>query len=220
MTDDESGAESAGDKWHPEAVDVDDAFDDGGETARDDAAVVSDPGDFLREDHWFEGERDITARRGVVLLIALAGAGLYASSFVFAAIGLQFVAPPAAQTYLELVLSAMFFLPIPMVAYLAVGVGIEAYTWRRDGEIPETTLPLALLVPVVLHVSLFFVEWVEFGYSTATLADLFAREPGLAQLLLWPPVIVGTIYAVIVYRASIADLARTEDAAVEGGQHS
>lgn len=189
--------------WDPDEMDVEAEFGDGGASGGA-VEVVERPGEFLTEDYWFEGERGLSTRPGTPFLWAMAGAGLYAASFVFAAVGLLLVAPPAAETYTDVVLSAVFFFPIPMIAFIGAGLGLEYYLARNEGRLPETALPMALVVPLVLHVSLFFVEWVDTGYTQATLADLFAQDPGLAQLLLWPPVIMGGVFAIIVHRTTIA----------------
>lgn len=203
-----------GDDWNPDEMEIEAEF--GGDGAGGGAAdVVETPGEFLTEDYWFEGEKAIRTTPGTPFLWAMSGAGLYAASFIFAALGLGFVAPTAAETYTDIVLGAVLFFPIPMIAFIAAGLGMEAYLARSDGDLPETTVPIALLVPVLLHVSLFFVEWVDTGYTDATLADLFARDPGLAQLLLWPPVIMGTIFAVIVYRTTLRGAEDEEDSLLE-----
>ncbi|PSQ16123.1 hypothetical protein BRD00_12240 [Halobacteriales archaeon QS_8_69_26] len=191
------------DGWNPDDVQVEGEFDDGGASGGA-VEVVDRPGEFLTDDYWFEGERGLSTRPGTPFLWAMAGAGLYAASFVFAAVGLLIVAPPAVETYTEAVLSAVFFFPIPMVAFIGAGLGLEFYLSRSSGRLPETALPIALVIPILLHVSLFFVEWVDLGYTQATLADLFAEDPGLAQLLLWPPVIMGVVFAVIVHRTTVA----------------
>lgn len=166
--------------------------------------VAGGGADAFAEDYWFDEEEAVTIPRGRPLLLALSGAGVYATSFVFAAVGLQFVAASAAETYAEHVLGAVFFLPIPIAAFVGAGIALELLFARGDG-LPETTIPLALLIPILLHVSLFFVESVNIGYTRATLADLFARDPVLSQLLLWPPVIAGTVFAVVVHQATTTD---------------
>lgn len=201
-----------GDDWNPDEMEIDADFEDGGSGEGD---VVETPGEFLTQDYWFEGEQRIRTTPGTPFLWSMAGAGLYAASFIFAAVGLQFVAPTAAETYTDIVLSAAFFLPIPMVAFIAAGLGLEAYLARNEGDIPETSVPIALLIPVVLHVSLFFVEWIDTGYTEATLADLFAQDPALAQLLLWPPVIMGSVFAVIVYRTTLKSAEDESDTLLE-----
>lgn len=202
-----SSGESDDGGWNPDDIEVEPGFEGDG-TSGGAADVVDEPGEVLTDDYWFEGERNITTPRGTALLYALSAAGLYASSFIFAAIGVAFVAPLAAQTFIDLVLNGVFFFSIPITGFLAAGVAIEAYLFVGDGDVPETTIPLALLIPVLLHVSLFFVEFVELGYTQATLAELFASNPTFSQLLLWPPVIMGTVFAVIVYRTTVAERAR------------
>jgi len=196
----------SGDGWDPDEVEVDAEFE--GDGASGGAAdVVEQPGEFLTEDYWFEGERTIKTPQGTPLLYAMSGAGLYASSFIFAAVGLLVVTPQGAQQYVDLVLGALFFFPIPLSAFLGAGIAVEFYLYANDGDLPETVTPIALIVPVLVHVSLFFVEFVDFGYTQATLAELFAENPGQAQLLLWPPVIMGVIFAVLVYRTTLGERA-------------
>lgn len=207
---DEGGGEGGdGGGWNPDEMEIDAEFDDDGASGGA-VDVVGRPGEFVTEDYWFEEERGVTTAPGTPFLLAMSGAGLYAASFLFAAVGLQFVAPPAAEVYTDIVLNAVFFFPIPMLAFVAAGLGLELYLSRTDGQLPETTLPIALLIPIVLHISLFFFEWVDTGYTDATLADLFGQNPQLAQLLLWPPVIMGVGFALIVYRSTLASEAGEE----------
>lgn len=125
-----------------------------GEGGDGEGEVVVDPTDLVRDDLWFEGERDLAIRRGMALLWALSAAGLYASSFVLAAVGLWALDPAAAVDFFDFVLGATFLFPVP-VAFLAVGVALEASLYRREGDLPETAIPIALVVPVVVHVGLF-----------------------------------------------------------------
>lgn len=210
-----SAGDDGGDgEWNPDEMEVEATFDGDGATGGA-AEVATKPGEFITEDYWFEGEQEISTTPGTPFLWAMSAAGLYASSFVFAAVGLLFVAPGAANVYVEYVLNMAFFLPYPMIAYIAAGLGLEIYLYQGDGDLPETALPTALLLPVVLHVSLFFVEWIHTGYTEATLADLFAANPVLSQLVLWPPVIVGSIFAMIVYRTTVGKRDQDSDSFVE-----
>lgn len=191
----------------PDEFDVRTAFDvaDGedGDGTRTATATATDPARTRSNGYWFDGEGDVATSAGEPFTWAMAGAALYAASFVFAGLGLQLVAPAGADLYVEFVTDVAVFLPLPVVGYATGGLTLELFRSRAHGELPETVLPITLLLPVFVHLTMFYVEGIATGFAEVTFLELLVRNPGLAQLVLWPPIVTCGVFAVIAYQTTL-----------------
>lgn len=169
---------------------------------------------------FFDGQSDVVTSAGEPFMWAMGGAALYAASFVFAALGLYFVSPRQAGLYIDFLGEIIHFLPLPIVAFVAGGMALESYRTGRNGGLPETLLPITLLIPLPLHLIMFFVEGILTGGQQVTIADLLVANPGLTQLVIWPPVIMGAIFVAIAYQTSVTKRRRRPDIATDAGIRS
>lgn len=184
------------------APDVDRSWDPG-EDAIDQSTVEELFTSATNADTW--SEEDSAYRPGEPFLWSMSGAGLYSVSFGAVVAGFSLTgAPGAVDTYVRFLSEAVALFSIPLMMFVGLGLGFETLgAYERSSRqtiVTPSLFATTMILPVVMHVVQFFFEVVGPGYTGGALSEFAASSPAIAQLYIWPPVLVCTVFAFVVYR--------------------